>query len=265
MAIELKEGQYFGHYVKSQENDFFACSMTRYEPGVFIPKHYHENNYVSILVSGHYSEKNKTGDTILGAGDIIFRPAHYDHANRFQSHGGTCFNIEFKQNWKYPLDFELELPRTSMLYKSGTFHSLYKLLYCFNQNDLADLQGELVLDWLFEINQVPLRSSLPWIEKVKSILENEVTVHHTLHTIAGRVCIHPVYLAGAFKRKTGYTLGEYQLRARMRRAVQLLLTSRLPISEIAFMTGFYDAAHFIKTFQTVYTTTPHKFRSALKS
>jgi len=216
------------------------------------------------LVRGAYREKNRDGDTHMNEGGLIFRPGQYDHANDFHPTGGTCFNIEFKKEGFEMLDYDFRLPDTMGIYPSGAFPSLYKLFHRFKVDWQEDLGLELIIGLLSEIGDESAPSgTLPWLPKVKAILDNEHESHHTIGSLAVRVFVHPIYLARAFREKTGFTIGEYQLRARLRKAVSYLCNTGLSLGDIAFKTGFCDPAHFSNSFRICYSLSPKKFRTLL--
>jgi len=262
MGIELKAGQYFGQFQTQYEDNAFSCSITQYHPETCIGKHYHENDYVSLLVNGNYAEQNQSGRQILEPGQIIFRPALYDHSNDFMETGGACLNVGLKQDWQQKLDLNAKLPKDLNIYNAGTFPSLYKLFYHLSAN--SHLVTEYIMDWISEYNRENIPQRLPWLSKAISILENETEMQHSIDSIADRVCVHPVYFSRAFKQRTGLTPGEYQLKIKIGKAIRLLFTTHYPIGEIAIGCGFYDTAHLIKSFRLVYATTPKKFQSRLK-
>jgi AraC family transcriptional regulator len=265
MPVKLNEGQYFGREMKCVENDLFKWNLTKYEPHTLIEEHYHENNYLSLMAHGYYNEKTGSENNVLETGSIIFRASGYNHSHQLKSNGGTCFNIEFKRNWKQTLDLNFDLPGKTMIYKTGCFPTIYRSLHYFVNNYSADLLFELMLEWLRGVNtQFDVKSSLPWVAKVKHILDNEVGEHHTIESLADRVFVHPVYLAGAFRKKTGYTIGEYQVKAKLEKAVSLLFTTKLPVKDIAFVTGFCDAPHFINSYKLIYGSSPGKLRTVEK-
>jgi AraC family transcriptional regulator len=265
MLINLKEGEYLGQMLKSFNTSFFKLSITSYEPNCEIGKHYHDNNYISILVKGRYLEKNSFERNLVSSGNIIFRPNSYTHENLFESYGGTCFNIEFKSEWQTQVDKTLKLPHRFSNYKTGTFPSLYKVLLTLQKQYNENSAYEFICDWLFQINQKTLaKGNLPWIEKVVKILENEIEYFHSLQSLSERISIHPVYLARAFKEKKGTTIGEYQLKMKLANAVSLLINTSLSISDISYKNGFFDDAHFIRSFKFVYKISPHQFRLSIK-
>lgn len=265
MLLNLKEGEYLGRNLRSVDNSFFKLSITSYGPDCAVERHYHDNDYLSILIKGKYHEKNNVDDNLISSGDIIFRPNAYTHENLFESYGGTCFNIEFNSEWQKQLDTSLKLPDNFNNYKTGHFPSLYKSLLNFQNKYNEDQSFEFICDWLFGINQLSLaKGRLPWIEKVVHILENEFGCFHSLRSLSERVLVHPVYLARAFKEKKGVTIGEYQLKFKLANTISLLLNTTLSITDIAYTNGFFDDAHFIHTFKSVYNVSPLQFRLSIK-
>ncbi|GAA0550266.1 helix-turn-helix transcriptional regulator [Chitinophaga japonensis] len=265
MALVLPTGTYFGEERKQEENACLRVNITRYEPLTGIREHYHENAYLSLLINGHYQERHKREDRIVAPGEVIFRPAGYDHANHFGGQGGSCLNIEFRREALQELAPARVLPAKTTLYPPGAFAGLYRLLYCF-VNDLAPgLPEEYLFHWLAESMAVKVPARLRWLPAVKAILENELDVHHSIASLAARVHVHPVYLARAFKEREGLTPGEYHLQVRVKKAMELLFRTQQSVSAIAYATGFADAAHLIRSFRLCYQVSPHKFRMALKS
>ena len=265
MILNLKEGEYLGQNLKAANYDFFKINVSIYEPNFETLKHYHDNDYLSILIKGRYDEKNTTENKLISCGDILFRPSKYTHQDSFENQRGACFNIEFKPDWEKKLDTNLRLPNKLSYYKTGSFPSLYKSLLNFQADYNEELSFEYICDWLFQLNQINLaKGSLPWINKIAQILENELDCFHSIQSLSERVYVHPIYLVRAFKERKGLTVGEYQLKMKIENSVSLLLNTSLSISDISFRNGFYDDAHFIRTFKSVYNISPHQFRLSLK-
>lgn len=265
MATILSSGNYFGIERKQEESTCFKLNITRYDPFTDIDRHYHENAYLSLLINGKYREINSKAEQDLLPGELIFRPSGYDHANHFPASGGSCLNIEFKPEAIYGLIGKAVVPRTTVIYPAGAFEYLYKLLYCF-VNDLGDdLREDYILNWLAGQTEQRIATRLLWLPRVKEILEHELEERHSIADLAARVHVHPVYLARAFKEREGLTPGEYLLKMRLKKAVELLFRTSQSVSAVAYATGFSDAAHFIRSFRLCYPSSPHKFRAALKS
>lgn len=64
-----------------------------------------------------------------------------------------------------------------------------------------------------------------------------------------------------FTEATGHTPLGYIRHVRLERAKMLLITTTMPISEIAVLTGFTSSAYFARSFKSTTGTTPGEFRS----
>ncbi len=70
------------------------------------------------------------------------------------------------------------------------------------------------------------------------------------------------YLAARFQEQCGMTMDLYLLRRRIEAARHLLLTTRLPIKEVAFQVGIPDPQYFNKQFRRVAGVSPAAFRAS---
>lgn len=265
MAILLSSGNYFGAEKKCHENSSFKFNITQYEPFNEIATHSHENAYLSLLINGNYEESVSNKKELVDPGQILFRPAGYRHANQFLKPGGRCFNIELKKEFLEKYMLMPAIPKISVTYKAGAFPDVYKVMYSFCSDHYMALCEEYMLSWLTENARYKISSRLVWLSKVKNILANEFEVHHTIESVAKRVFVHPLYMARAFKEKEGITFGEYQLKMRLEKAMELLFKTCGSVNDIAYSAGFADASHLIRSFRLYYRLTPAKFRLALKS
>jgi AraC-like DNA-binding protein len=62
----------------------------------------------------------------------------------------------------------------------------------------------------------------------------------------------------------GVTPHQYLVRARLRRAAQLLADGDRPITGIAFDVGFGDLSNFVRTFRRAAGLSPRQFRAAAR-
>jgi len=98
-----------------------------------------------------------------------------------------------------------------------------------------------------------LRRATDWLHEN---LSDEADVIALARVVGG----DPIHLARAFKQSTGFSVGQYRLRARVERARQLLAEGKLPIKAVGQDAGFYDQAHLTRSFRAVFGTTPLQYR-----
>jgi AraC-like DNA-binding protein len=82
----------------------------------------------------------------------------------------------------------------------------------------------------------------------------------SLSAVANAVDLSPFHFLRVFRRVTGTTPHQYLIGARLRLAVQLLLDTEKPITEIASEVGFEDLSNFINTFHRVVGASPREYR-----
>jgi bifunctional enzyme CysN/CysC len=81
-----------------------------------------------------------------------------------------------------------------------------------------------------------------------------------LEKLADLAFLSPEYFSKVFKHLTSQTPIEFVNAVRMDKAKQLLASTELPITEIAFRTGFHDPNYFARQFKKVTGTTPGAYR-----
>lgn len=248
--IILNEGEFLGVNERTSIHHDLILSKTAHLYGETQP-HAHKNDYFSILLAGEYVENFRNESILIKPGDIVYRSSHHIHKNEFVTDTVSCINIEISHREKE--DF--------FLYTNDNKAYFYQLIVDFllNKSFAAD-PGFFIDPPLPEHNQ-----NLAWLIQVIGILHAEKDLFHTPHSLAQRVYVHPNYLARAFKEKTGETIGTYQLKIKLNHAVHQLLNTPKTISDISFDNGFYDDAHFIRSFKKAYHISPLQFRKLLKS
>src|SRR5690606_21160387 len=82
----------------------------------------------------------------------------------------------------------------------------------------------------------------------------------SLKVLAQAVGIGPRQLSEQFRNSTGMTLRSYVAQARIRYAQTLLLDERILAKQVAYRSGFQDAASFAAAFRRSTGLTPSEFR-----
>ena len=103
------------------------------------------------------------------------------------------------------------------------------------------------------------------IEQVISYIENHCTEKLTCEQVASAFSYHPNSLNRIMRAEMGRSLHEIITRAKIDAAIRLLTETDVSITDIAYQIGFYDRAHFAKTFREVTGQSPSAFRQKQKS
>ncbi|QKS72968.1 response regulator [Paenalkalicoccus suaedae] len=100
----------------------------------------------------------------------------------------------------------------------------------------------------------------PSIATAVEVIHTRLHEKCSLKDVAQEVHLNPSYFSVLFKDHVGMTFSEYLTKKRLQKAKTLLLTSDLPIGEIAERVGYQTAKYFIQLFKEYEKTTPSKYR-----
>lgn len=137
-----------------------------------------------------------------------------------------------------------------------------------NPEPLHDLYGDslslsLIINVL-KLAKTPTRkrSSLAsWqLKRATDFLEENCLRNIRLDELASLTGLSPSHFSHSFKASTGMAPHQWQMKARLDHAKQLLITKDQPLTTIAVETGFADQAHFTRVFRKHIGTTPARWQ-----
>lgn len=117
----------------------------------------------------------------------------------------------------------------------------------------------LLRQYLSELDSVDSRGKI--IIEVEQYILDHLGDSLSVRQIADSVFVSHTYLCFLYKKKTGRTLNQFILDARMKKAKSLLLDTNLKIGDIAASLGYSNQNYFTKIFVSYYGTTPSSFRN----
>ena len=98
------------------------------------------------------------------------------------------------------------------------------------------------------------------LRRVREHIQTHLGSTLTLRDLATTAGLSASHFGRAFKQSEGMTPRKYLLKCRLRQAVQLLAGTELPLSEIAFASGFCAQSHFSRQFRKYVGITPSRYR-----
>jgi two-component system response regulator YesN len=99
------------------------------------------------------------------------------------------------------------------------------------------------------------------IAKARSYIDaNYANPDISLSLVAAQVLLSPTYFSLIFGREVGETFIEYLTNVRIRKAIELLSTTSLTSSEIAYQIGYHNPRYFYSVFHKVAGLPPNEFR-----
>ena len=98
------------------------------------------------------------------------------------------------------------------------------------------------------------------VRQIRSYLLEHYDEDIRLESLSQRFSVSKYHLQRVFKRYVGQSPLEFLSGVRMTRAKELLRTTDLPVSEIAYRVGMESASYFVSKFRAQEDITPNKYR-----
>lgn len=247
------------HLLKSCSNEFrgerlchrdfdgIVLHASRFQSHSHVELHKHTDAYVCFLVGGPLHERVGVFSWMHGPLTLIAHPAEEEHEDDFEG-PGLCVNLSIAGTWvSNCLEDALPWLERRAFDRGPVFLLGLRLLRIYARRlfdsaalDLEEIAGEFLSAAL---DLPPCRATPSRLSLVLEQLETDPAGSLRLSDYARLADVHPVYLARIFRKVLGMSLGEYQRQTRLRHAVQLLTSTRLPISHVASDSGFADQSH----------------------
>jgi AraC family transcriptional regulator len=246
----------------------FRVVESRYSSHEYVPRHCHEQAYISIVLAGSYSEKCGAATSHCTAGQTIYHACGESHSDRFGDHDAALLNLVICPQMLSELSqLGLQSDTRSVCASQYCLQLAIKLRReCFLVDDpvsglaVEGLALELCAETFRRREKNIGRSD--WLGQVDSILRDRFREPVTLAQVAGDGGVHPVHLARAFRKRFGYCVGDQIRKLRIEAACRELHRSGLSIAEIAARTGFADQSHLSRTIKSHTGMSPREFRFA---
>ncbi len=175
--------------------------------------------------------------------------------NAWTKDGFTVYTMDFSLLHLSP-DVRLPLPTRLHIGEDAALEALFAALQQAWMGDSAAAQlrtrayGELILSFLLEAAnaetgqpQTDVR-----VKKAAAYLMAHLTENVTVNEMAALVGLTPVYFSSLFKKHTGETVKQYQIRMRLNHAEKMLRSGQCNVSEAAQASGFCDVYYFSRLF-----------------
>jgi AraC family transcriptional regulator len=263
---QVSKTRYLGTTMTSRTLSNFILVESRYAAGQELRSHLHERPYISIVLQGSYKERCGSSDLSCDVGQVILHAAGEVHSNHFYE-DGHCINLEIQPHFadrlcQYGIDRNTRIAMNSRHYaKVG--------LTLRSEAAKTDSASELVIEGLaMEVLAQLIRNRLSepaqrndhWLERVNEMLHDRYREPITLRELADYSQVHPVHVARAFKKRYGYSVGDYVRRLRVAAACSDIAVSDMSIAEIANRNGFSDQSHLCRTVKAYTGKSPRQLR-----
>lgn len=113
-----------------------------------------------------------------------------------------------------------------------------------------------------ELNEFPaVNSKNQYVRKIARYLLDNIEVEISMNDLADKLYLSKNYIGELFKQETGASVAEFVNKAKVHRAVVLLIESELKWYEISYKLGFNNIEYFTKIFKKIMGVTPQNYRA----
>lgn len=244
-------------------------------PGDAVPTglHWHEHTEIHFMVSG--TLKFRCGDKIL---NLKKNDCAVINANELHEglDGKDCMSFRiilppsfFENNHCIFESFFNDETVTRLMTEMITLSKSKELYDRFNVKGCTYLLISHLLKYhteqsLSEYNYHIYRDKLNKINTAVRYISENYTDDISTEELAKIVHLSRSHFCHIFKDVFGMSAKEYLLSIRVQKACQLLKTSDLNITDIAFFCGFSDANYFARVFKKIKTVSPTEYKRLLK-
>ena len=90
-------------------------------------------------------------------------------------------------------------------------------------------------------------------------MENDISQEKSIAEVAELCHVSPSYFRKLFKKYSGMSPIEYQIRVKISHAKRLLQTNTMRVAEVSDTLGFFDPAYFCKLFKKYTGVSPKDY------
>lgn len=223
--------------------------------------HYHDEPHLTLILNGGVRDKRSSVDRELFAGELMYFRAGEPHQTISRLFPTKYLSLQFQP------EFFASNPRIernlALSVKRGptakfAMLNIYRELKSMDDLTLQSIEM-LALGLAEESGSVSERTP-PWLETVVTLLNDKWNSKVTLDEIAHAARVHPKTVSRYFPIFFNCTFGQYRRRLRIERALTLMKTTKMSLTEIAYECSFCDQSHFIRAFREMTGISPKHFR-----
>ena len=245
--------------LRSLEFDAFAVRESVYPAGMRMPRHAHDYANVTVIVSGAIAEASDRGEHVGRPLSVLVKPAGTPHTDETLGRKAVrTVSLQVPPETRTACD----IARVSWSWREDreSASSAVGLLRAIHGQPVAAIEAAAIA--LLETLTAPMQPAggPRWIDDVLRRLESDYAQPLRFHDLARDLGLHPVYVARAFRRHTGQSMGDHVRMLRLRDARHQLVNSDRDLASIATTAGFADASHLCRTFRAAHGVSPKFFR-----
>jgi len=227
------------------------------DPGWAAKSHSHDFVELIVVLGGRLRVEIGRSEVVAGANDVLFYPVDVPHAERAEGRGRTDF-VFLAVRGPAP-DIVEYLTRDA----DGRIACLARWL-CEEQatsyEDRRRGMDAFLGAILAELAKLVRYRPIDPMERIRAHLRDHLPEAHCVDELAAMAGMSRHHFIRTYKRATGRTPMEDLRVLRVEAAGDLLLTTDLPLKDVAEKVGFCDEYYFSRAFRKYRLVPPGRFR-----
>ena len=220
--------------------------------------HAHPYHEVLVVLNGQLNVELQAQTLAGTAGDVLWYPAGVAH-REWTENTAPVEALFISVEWP-----KLRAPARLLVHDTGgRIGQLARWLYAEREQDAAFREGAarvftqaLVAEFL----RLAAQRVNPWVAQLRKFMHQRMREPLRLADLAAHGQVSPFHFIRRYRALTGRTPMEDLRRVRLEAARDLLLTTDLPLKEIAPRCGLGDEYHLSRLFRKVFATSPGRLR-----
>jgi AraC family transcriptional regulator len=240
----------------------FEIAENTYAANLAQSRHAHDDSSITLVLAGSLEETVTRAHEYAHALSLVVKPLDTEHQNRFGNAGARTLQIRIAADAHQ--DDLKALGHWRWQHGGMAARQALRVLQCFRSRLASDAEIA-VYDLIAALRAEPLMTGAPpqWLLQVRDHIDALVPASVRVRDVAHAAAVHPVYLARQFRRYLGCSVVEYIAGRRMQHAAQLLSSSEVGLSGVAFKAGYADQSHLTRAFKAGTGLTPRGYRQAV--
>jgi AraC family transcriptional regulator len=237
-----------------------------------VQEHTHAEAHFVLLLRGSYLSSAHGAPAVARGPLLVYNPPGTVHRDRFGDlRGGLFLTVAVEAAVLREFADAIALPDHACALDAPALSIAGRLAAADGQvaatGDLAleSLCAELLCATAGHGRSTAYRQAPRWLWRARECLHDDCGAQWGLADVAAAAGVHPVYLTRAFRRHFGCTPGDYLRRCRLLKAAALLQAGHdHGLAGVADACGYFDQAHFSRTFKLAFGLSPARYRQAMR-
>lgn len=238
-------------------------SANRFPPDLTLPAHSHPQATVAVILAGGFAGSYRGGDRECRTHTVVVEPAGEPHGNRFGSDETSILTVSLAADgpWR-----SIEAATGRFRHGRDPFAEMIARRAA-NELDRPDDVTPLAVEAAaLELIARLTRTARPerraaWLGEARAYLHARYAESVSLADVAAAVGVEPERMARVFRHAFGEPVAGYLRRIRVNAAAHMLVSTDVPISQVAAQVGFADQSHLTRCFSRYLGSTPGRYRA----